>query len=128
MVIYGLALMGGCMLIGTLAGDLIGYLVGIDANIGGVGIAMLLLVIISRRLMDQGKLSKLAEGGIMFWNGMYIPIVVAMAASQNILAAFGSGALAFILGLAPVALGFLLIRPLAALSPKEASAKIAEEV
>ena len=94
MVIYGLALMGGCMLIGMFLGNALGMLVGINANIGGVGIAMLLLVVIAQRLMDKEMLSKAAQSGIQFWSAMYIPIVVAMAARQNVVAAFDAGALA----------------------------------
>jgi len=126
MVIYGLALMGGCMLIGVFLGNLLGALVGINANIGGVGIAMLLLVIASRWLMDREMLSKAAEAGIQFWSMMYIPIVVAMTAKQNVLAAFGAGALAFIAGLGAVFIGFILIRPISALG-KPASADSEKE-
>lgn len=118
MVIYGLAIMGGCMIIGTGLGYLIGNLVGIDANVGGVGIAMLLLVIVARHLMDRDQLSKAAQSGIQFWSTMYIPIVVAMCARQNVVAAFDAGAVAFIAGLGAVFAGFLLIRPISALSPK----------
>ena len=118
MVIYGLAIMGGCMVIGTGLGYLIGHLVGIDANVGGVGIAMLMLVIVSRHLMDRDQLSKAAQSGIQFWSTMYIPIVVAMCARQNVVAAFDAGAVAFIAGLGAVFAGFLLIRPISALSPK----------
>ncbi|MCW2307157.1 malonate transporter subunit MadL [Rhodobium gokarnense] len=118
MVIYGVALMGGCMIVGTFLGYLLGHLVGINANVGGVGIAMVLLVIISRKLMDKDQLSKLAQDGILFWSAMYIPIVVAMAARQNVVAAVNAGALAFIAGLGAVFAGFLLIRPITALSPK----------
>ncbi|MFV0332994.1 MAG: malonate transporter subunit MadL [Tropicimonas sp.] len=132
MVIYGVALMSGCMIVGTFLGYLIGDLVGIDANVGGVGIAMLLLVILSKRLMDRDQLSKLAQNGIAFWSAMYIPIVVAMASIQNVVAAFSAGALAFIAGLGSVFAGFLLIRPIAALSrngsaedaPGEASGEV----
>ena len=84
MVIYGLALMGGCMIVGTGLSYLIGHLVGINANVGGVGIAMLLLVVIARHLMDRNQLSKLAQNSIQFWSMMYIPIVVAMCARQNV--------------------------------------------
>ena len=47
MIIYGVGLLAACMLIGVYAGDLIGALLGIDANIGGVGIAMLILILVS---------------------------------------------------------------------------------
>ena len=126
MVIYGLALMGGCMLIGMLLGNALGMLVGINANIGGVGIAMLLLVVVAQRLMDKEQLSKAAQSGIQFWSAMYIPIVVAMAARQNVVAAVDAGALAFIAGLGAVFAGFILIRPLAALG-RDKSAETVKE-
>ena len=49
---------------------------------------------------------------------MYIPIVVAMCARQNVVAAYNAGALAFIAGLGAVFAGFLLIRPISALGGK----------
>ena len=116
MLIYGVSLMSGCLIAGVIIGKLIGHMVGIDADVGGVGIAMLLLVLISRWCMDRDQLSALAQDGIKFWSAMYIPIVVAMAASQNVVAAFDAGTMAFIAGFLPVVAGFLLIRPLSALS------------
>jgi hypothetical protein len=41
MVIYGVALLSICMLAGVFVGDLLGDLIGVQANVGGVGIAML---------------------------------------------------------------------------------------
>ena len=41
MIIYGLMLMGLCMFAGLIVGDLLGLLLGISANIGGVGFASL---------------------------------------------------------------------------------------
>ena len=75
MIIYGLMLMGLCMFAGLIVGDLLGLLLGISANIGGVGFAMLFLVVISQKLTEKGLLSKPAEQGVGFWNAMYIPIV-----------------------------------------------------
>ncbi|ABC22130.1 transporter [Rhodospirillum rubrum F11] len=118
MVIYGLFLMGLCMLIGNFVGNLFGAMLGISANIGGVGIAMVLLVVISQRLMDKKKLSEAAQAGIGFWSAMYIPIVVAMAAQQNVVSAMNGGALAFVAGLGAVFVGFLLIKPISALGGK----------
>ncbi|KQB14034.1 malonate transporter MadL subunit [Rhodobacter capsulatus] len=115
MLIYGVSLMSGCLIAGVIIGKLIGHMVGIDADVGGVGIAMLLLVVISRWFIDRERMSAMAQDGIKFWSAMYIPIVVAMAASQNVVAAFDAGTMAFIAGFLPVVAGFLLIRPLAAL-------------
>ena len=44
MVIYGVGLLAACMLAGVILGDLLGQLIGVKANVGGVGIAMLLLI------------------------------------------------------------------------------------
>ena len=46
MVIYGVALLSFCMLVGVFVGDILGNLIGVQANVGGVGIAMLLLIIL----------------------------------------------------------------------------------
>ena len=39
MIIYGLMLMGLCMFAGLIVGDLLGLVLGISANIGGIGFA-----------------------------------------------------------------------------------------
>ena len=39
--------------------------------------------------------------GVVFWSAMYIPIVVAMAAQQNVVAAVAGGRLALLAGAAP---------------------------
>ena len=49
MVVYGVALLSFCMLAGVFLGRLLGYLLGIDANVGGIGIAMLLLIFIANK-------------------------------------------------------------------------------
>lgn len=48
---------------------------------------------------------------------MYIPIVVAMAAKQNVIAALSSGWMAIIAGVAAVAASFVLIPVLARFRP-----------
>ena len=109
MVIYGVALLSFCMLVGVFFGDILGKLIGVQANVGGVGIAMLLLIFLSN-LHDHGlKMSAPTETGINFWSTMYIPIVVAMAAKQNVIAALSSGWMAITAGIAAVAASFLLI-------------------
>ena len=94
MVIYGTALLSFCLIAGLVAGRTLGWFLGIDANVGGVGIAMLLLILLTDRFRSYGWLVEKSEFGITFWSAVYIPIVVAMAASQNVLAAVRGGIVA----------------------------------
>lgn len=109
MVIYGVALLSFCMLVGVLAGEIIGELIGAEANVGGVGIAMLLLIVLTNLSKADFHLSEPTERGINFWSAMYIPIVVAMAARQDVVAAVSSGWMAIIAGFAAVAVSFACI-------------------
>ncbi|MBG9755831.1 malonate transporter subunit MadL [Lysinibacillus sp. fkY74-1] len=109
MVIYGVAILAGCYLVGTIVGEFIGALMGIDSNVGGVGVAMLLLIIIVDKLVKAGKISKPAKDGLSFWNAMYIPVVIAMAASQNVLGALTGGPLAIIAGVAVVIISWICV-------------------
>jgi malonate transporter MadL subunit len=113
MVIYGVALLSFCMLTGVFVGDILGDLIGVQANVGGVGIAMLLLIFLSNFTSHKFKLNPITESGIGFWSAMYIPIVVAMAAKQNVIAAVSSGWLAIVAGVAAVVASFAMIPLLA---------------
>lgn len=113
MVIYGVALLSFCMLTGVFVGDLLGELIGVQANVGGVGIAMLMLILLSNLRDEKFSLGAPTEKGINFWSAMYIPIVVAMAAKQNVVAAVSSGWMAIIAGVAAVAASFAMIPVLA---------------
>ncbi len=109
MAIYGVALLAICYLAGLCIGDILGPLLGVKANVGGVGFAMLFLILSSTHGLKHGWLDKKTESGLTFWSAMYIPIVVAMAASQDVAAAIGAGPLAILGGLLAVILGFALI-------------------
>ena len=109
MAIYGTTLLAGCLLIGLLLGRLLGWAVGLDANVGGVGIAMICLILCSDRLRQSGRLKAPTEGGILFWSSIYIPIVVAMAASQNVSAALKGGIVAIAAGVLSVGVCFALV-------------------
>lgn len=113
MVIYGVALLSFCMLVGVVVGEILGDLIGVKANVGGVGIAMLLLIFLSNLSARRFHLGAITQSGIGFWSAMYIPIVVAMAAKQNVVAAVSSGWLAIIAGVAAVIASFLMIPVLA---------------
>jgi len=108
-VIYGVALLSFCMLVGVFVGDFLGDLIGVKANVGGVGIAMLLLILLTSLSSQKFRLKPMTESGIGFWSAMYIPIVVAMAAKQNVIAAVSSGWMAIIAGVAAVAASFAMI-------------------
>jgi len=108
-VIYGVALLSFCMLAGVFVGDVLGELIGVQANVGGVGFAMLLLIVLSNLSSRRFKLKPMTESGIGFWSAMYIPIVVAMAARQDVIAALSSGWMAIIAGVAAVAASFAMI-------------------
>ena len=109
MVIYGVDLLSFCMLLVIILGELLGRLFGIDANIGGIGIAMLLLIFLSNYLKKSLRLGDITEKGITFWSMIYIPIVVAMASKQNVLGAIDGGLIALLSGGIAVILSFLLI-------------------
>jgi malonate transporter MadL subunit len=89
--IYGVALLAICTLLGGLAGEALGQVLGAKTNVGGVGIAMLLLIAARHWLARGWRLDGRVRAGVGFWGGLYIPIVVAMAASQNVVAAIASG-------------------------------------
>lgn len=116
MVIYGVALLGACLLAGMFAGDLLGLWMGVEANVGGVGIAMLLLIAACHWRPPGVRLGEATASGLTFWSAMYIPIVVAMAARQNVLAAADGGWLAILAGILAVAAGFALVPALTRLA------------
>ena len=53
------------------------------------------------------------RSGIIFWGQIYVPIVVAMAASQNVRGALGGGVMAFLAGAVTVAICYALVKILA---------------
>ncbi|WP_397587302.1 malonate transporter subunit MadL [Sandarakinorhabdus limnophila] len=109
MPILGVALLAACTLAGLFAGDLLGAALGLDANVGGVGVAMLLLIALTnlpgRRLGPESP----TGSGMQFWSLMYIPIIVAMAARQNVFAAVSGGVMAAVAGVLAVVSAFALV-------------------
>ena len=96
MIIYGTALLAVCHLAGILLGDLLGHALGVKSNVGGVGIAMLLLIVARLCLHRSGRLTATSESGVNYWGALYIPVVVAMAMQQNVVAALRGGPVAVI--------------------------------
>lgn len=117
LTIYGVALLALCTLIGAVLGELLGQALGVKANVGGVGIAMVMLIIARWRLTRNKPLSHGLKLGVEFWALMYIPIVVAMAAQQNVVAAVKGGPMVLIAGGLTVALCFACVAIISRIKP-----------
>ena len=109
MMIYGVAILAGCFLVGQLIGEMLGRLLHIDANVGGVGFAMLLLILVNQWMQKKNLFTMEMEKGVMFWSNLYIPVIVAMSAIQNVKGALSSGMIAVLAGTIPTALCLLTI-------------------
>jgi len=109
MIVYGVALLSACLVAGLFIGEVLGKLIGVQANVGGVGIAMLLLILAHNLPRFRALTSGPSANGITFWSAMYIPIVVAMAARQNVAGALDGGVLALLAGTGAVVVSFALI-------------------
>lgn len=119
MIIYGVAFLAFCTLAGIYIGELLGKLIGVPTNVGGVGIAMLLLIFLGSYLNQRGLLRGKSEQGVEFWSAIYIPIVVAMAVQQNVYGALSGGPMAILAGTVAVALGFALVPALCLIGQKK---------
>ena len=122
MIIYGVALLSVSLIFGMLIGEALGVMLGVDANVGGVGIAMLFLVFASNSPSFQAPTEGAAGEGIKFWSAMYIPIVVAMAAQQNVAAATDGGMLALVAGMVAVFVSFALVPVISRLGGSDSAA------
>ena len=108
-MIYSLVTLALCMLLGKYIGTCFGTLVGIGADVGGVGFAILLLLFVNNcKHFPFAKKQDFVQG-MNFWKKMYMPVVVAMAASQNVYRMLTSGMVAIVGGAAAVAFPFLLL-------------------
>ena len=122
MKIYGVAILAGCFLVGKLMGALLGQWLHIDGNVGGVGFAMALLILVNTLVYRKRTIPEDTAQGSLFWSGMYIPIVVALSASQNVKAALTGGWVALIVGVGGTLACFFLV-PLVAKIGKAANPK-----
>lgn len=116
MIIYGTALLAVSYLLGDLIGKLLGALLGVDANVGGVAIAMILLITGKELLAKRNLLPQVTQFGVLYWAGMYIPIVVAMSAGQNVVAAMSGGMVAVLVSAVSLIITVLAVRGLNNLS------------
>ncbi|EPF75593.1 malonate transporter subunit MadL [Acinetobacter rudis] len=112
MIIYGTAILAICHLLGDYLGNTLGILLGVKANVGGVAIAMILLILSKELLAKKGYLPQVTQFGVLYWSGMYIPIVVAMSAGQNVVAALSGGMVGIIVAVVSLIATVLVIRSL----------------
>lgn len=103
-MIYGVALLAACYLLGQSIGELMGHWLNINSNVGGVGFAMLLLIVANQWIHERKWLTAEMENGILFWSNLYIPVIVAMSAIQDVKAAISGGMVALLAGIVPVVL------------------------
>jgi malonate transporter MadL subunit len=118
-MIYGVAILAACFLTGKIAGELLGQWIGIDANVGGVGFSMILLILALQWFHRLRGRDESFEQGIAFWNNLYIPVIVAMSAVQNVKGALSSGMIALLAGIIPMALCLLLVPLISRMSTRE---------
>jgi malonate transporter MadL subunit len=74
-----------------------------------VGIAMMLLIAARIWLNKRGLWTAGVNQGVMLWASLYIPIVVAMAAQQDVAAAVTGGPMVLIGGIGVVCLCFAMV-------------------
>jgi malonate transporter MadL subunit len=103
------ALLSICLITGLFVGEMLGEIVGVQANVGGVGIAMVLLILMTDLLRKRSRLNEISRQGVVFWSSIYIPVVVAMAAKQNVLGAITGGPAALLAGALAVAVCFAFV-------------------
>jgi malonate transporter MadL subunit len=109
MIIYGVAVLAACFMAGRIFGEYLGQLIGIDANVGGVGFSMILLILVTQWLRKVKGWNTQAEAGVLFWSNLYIPVIVVMSAIQNVKGALSSGMIAVLTGVIPTAICFMLV-------------------
>jgi malonate transporter MadL subunit len=128
MIIYGTALLAACHLLGIFLGDLLGAAIGVKTNVGGVGIAMLLLILSRFYMHKKGLLPEVTEAGVGYWAAMYIPVVVAMAAQQNVVAALRGGPVAVLAAFGALTACACCIAAINRMGNKQEDARIAAEL
>ncbi len=118
-MIYGVALLAACYLVGQTIGELLGRWLNINSNVGGVGFAMLLLILVNQWMHQRQWLTAEMEKGILFWSNLYIPVIVAMSSIQDVQAATAGGMVALFAGIIPVALCIMMLPLLMRIGNKE---------
>ncbi len=123
MMIYGVAVLAGCFIAGQIIGETLGHLLHIDANVGGVGFAMVLLILVNQWMHKRKWFTPEMESGVLFWSNLYIPVIVAMSAIQNVKGAMSGGMVALLAGTIPTALCLIFVPLLSRIQPPPSGLK-----
>lgn len=121
-MIYGVATLAVCMLLGMVIGTAFGNLIGAGTEVGGVGFAMLLLIFVTNSKKLPFTQKPAFAQGISFWKAMFIPVVIAMTATQNVFQMLTSSMVAIAAGAAAVGFSYLLLFVLHKLDDQKARA------
>ncbi len=101
---FGTVLIALSLLAGTALGSILGSLFNLDTEVGSVGFGILIFLFLISVLKSTRHFSPDLEKGILFWKQLYIPIVIAMASTQDVFSAMSKGGIAIACGAAPVLL------------------------
>ena len=107
-MIYGVATLSACMLLGSLLGSVFGDLIGAGTEIGSVGFSILLLTLITNSRLPFVQKSSFIQG-VSFWKSMFIPAVIAMTATQDVIHMLSSSIVAIVAGVAAVSVSYLVL-------------------
>ena len=108
-MIYGVATLSACMIVGTVIGTVFGDLIGAGTEIGSVGFAMLLLLFVTNCKKFSFTQKPAFIQGVTFWKSMFIPVVIAMTATQNVFNMLSSSMVAIVAGIAAVSFSYLML-------------------
>jgi malonate transporter MadL subunit len=104
-------------------GNLLGELININTDVGGVGFSMIILIVSSIYLKKKGWLIPETEKGVLFWSSIYIPIIVAMAATLNVKAAVSGGLVALLAGVITTIFCMILVPVLSKIGSRDKMSK-----
>ena len=117
-MIYGVAALSACMLLGSLIGNVFGDVIGAGREIGSVGFAILLLIFLTNSKLKFVQKPAFVQG-VTFWKNMFIPVVIAMTATQDVFHMLSSSIVAVVAGAAAVGASFLMLYGLHKLDEKK---------
>jgi malonate transporter MadL subunit len=110
-------------LIGKFLGNFLGKIMNINADVGGVGFSMIILILTSIYLRKKGWLIPETEKGVLFWSSIYIPIIVAMAATLNVKGAVSGGLVAILAGIITTIFCMMLVPVLSRIGSRDKISK-----